>query len=99
MALLMNLTLLGGFQAQGCVLVAERGGCSFVQKAYIAQIAGAVGLIVYNIEDGGALPLPNRSTVCIQNSHSYDRNLQHNLRISSFVLLHIPNCRCIRDGL
>eukprot|EP00959_Pyramimonas_sp_CCMP1952_P005078 106838-Pyramimonas_sp.AAC.2 len=45
----------------GSVLLAERGACSFVQKAYAAQAAGAAGLVVYN-DDGGtatAIPLSN----------------------------------------
>lgn len=37
----------------------SRGGCSFGQKAYHAQRAGASAMIVYNVEIGPQFPLPH----------------------------------------
>lgn len=46
-----------GDDMAGKFVVAWRGGCSFVQKALVAQAAGAAGLIVINTE-GGLVRMP-----------------------------------------
>ena len=55
--------LLNAAAAKGRVLVADRGGCTFAEKAARAQAAGAAALIIVNTDDkplaiGGAAGVP-----------------------------------------
>jgi len=45
----------------------SRGGCSFGQKAYHAQRAGASGMIVYNLESAIQFPLPHMTPGNVSN--------------------------------
>ena len=47
--------------ASGKIVVADRGTCTFVQKAQNAQAAGAVGLIIANNTYGGAFAVSGSS--------------------------------------
>ncbi len=52
--------------AAGKILLVDRGGgCTFVAKAQAAEAAGAVGVIIANNTQGGAISLPGTATVGI----------------------------------
>ena len=52
----------GPLPSPGFIVVVERGGCLFWQKAYNAALAGASAVVVFNYADGGDTFVPNMVT-------------------------------------
>lgn len=52
-----------GFATGKILLVDRGGGCTFASKAEAAQAAGALGVIIANNQQGGAIDLPGTSAI------------------------------------